>query len=232
MTNPTYDEARCGLCGANCSAHPDAAHPIDYCGDCGVVTCLDCRVEDAASRCSDCAAKFYAEPAPSAAPEPGCGGEFCPGCPLCAPDEPAPAAAVCGDTLSGSGLTCGRPAGHRGWCRPEPVQPARSCPHCRAAGFAATFPYCDECGRWYDDAEPRNEAERVQADKGTCDECGRGDGDARSWVPGCDDAGRRAWCAPCIAQMMECDPSSLPPVRRGLAGDPWSLTVARVKGGR
>ena len=55
-------------CGNDCSTHPDAAYPLAGCGDCGADTCPDCRVEDAATRCNACAAKFYAKPA-AAPPE-------------------------------------------------------------------------------------------------------------------------------------------------------------------
>lgn len=51
------------VCGHDCSTHPDAAHPLATCGDCGIPTCDECRVADSALRCSDCAAKFYAAPA-------------------------------------------------------------------------------------------------------------------------------------------------------------------------
>jgi hypothetical protein len=56
----THEHAACSICGTDCSTHPDAANPIARCGDCGGVTCLDHRVEDAATRCVDCAATFYA----------------------------------------------------------------------------------------------------------------------------------------------------------------------------
>jgi hypothetical protein len=46
-------------CGNTCSTHPDEGNSLAYCGDCGGVTCPDCRVEDAATRCSSCAAKHY-----------------------------------------------------------------------------------------------------------------------------------------------------------------------------
>lgn len=63
-TPPVYDVRPCYLCAAvgrvtECSTHPDAANPLAPCQDCGMVTCLDHRVEDAADRCNVCAALFY-----------------------------------------------------------------------------------------------------------------------------------------------------------------------------
>lgn len=49
-------------CGHDCSTHPDAANPLAGCGDCGADTCPDCRVEDQATRCVECASVFYAQP--------------------------------------------------------------------------------------------------------------------------------------------------------------------------
>ena len=49
----------CAVCGADCSTHPDAANPLDFCGDCGAPTCPDHRVEDTAGRCVDCASHHY-----------------------------------------------------------------------------------------------------------------------------------------------------------------------------
>ena len=60
----THEHAPCALCGVDCSTHDDAANPLASCGDCGAATCPDHRVADAATRCVDCAAKFYATPAP------------------------------------------------------------------------------------------------------------------------------------------------------------------------
>jgi hypothetical protein len=65
---PHYEEQPCAICGTTCSTHPDAANPIAGCGDCGRTTCLDHRVEDAATRCVDCAATFYATPTPTRTP--------------------------------------------------------------------------------------------------------------------------------------------------------------------
>lgn len=60
MTNTTtYHEEACSGCYHTASTHPDAGNSLGYCGDCGAATCPDCRVEDAATRCSSCAAKFY-----------------------------------------------------------------------------------------------------------------------------------------------------------------------------
>ena len=60
MTNTTtYHEEACSGCGHFCSAHPYAGNSLACCGDCGAVTCPDCRVDDMAARCSSCAAKFY-----------------------------------------------------------------------------------------------------------------------------------------------------------------------------
>jgi hypothetical protein len=59
------EHADCHFCGTDCNTHPDAANPLSTCGDCGAVTCLDHRVADQASRCVDCAAAFYASPAPT-----------------------------------------------------------------------------------------------------------------------------------------------------------------------
>ncbi len=55
-----HDHLPCHICGADCSTHPDAGNPLECCGDCGRATCPDHRVDDAAARCSDCAAAFYA----------------------------------------------------------------------------------------------------------------------------------------------------------------------------
>jgi hypothetical protein len=57
---PRYESRPCAFCGVDCTTHPDAANPLDPCGDCGRVTCPDHRVDDAAARCVDCAATFYA----------------------------------------------------------------------------------------------------------------------------------------------------------------------------
>jgi hypothetical protein len=46
-----------GLCQCRneCSTHPDASNPADYCGECGKVTCPDCRhIDDRARRCFTC----------------------------------------------------------------------------------------------------------------------------------------------------------------------------------
>lgn len=49
----------CAICGVDCSTHPDAGNPLALCGDCGLPTCPDHRVQDQADRCVDCASKFY-----------------------------------------------------------------------------------------------------------------------------------------------------------------------------
>jgi len=42
-------------CGADCSTHPDAAHPLDYCADCGRATCDEHRdYQEIATVCIDC----------------------------------------------------------------------------------------------------------------------------------------------------------------------------------
>lgn len=58
--NGKYQEAVCAHCGVVVSTHPDAGNPWAGCGDCGVATCPDCRVDDQAQRCVTCAAVFYA----------------------------------------------------------------------------------------------------------------------------------------------------------------------------
>lgn len=45
----------CHVCGQECNTHDDAAYTLDYCGDCGNVTCQDHR-SGQASRCSICEA--------------------------------------------------------------------------------------------------------------------------------------------------------------------------------
>jgi hypothetical protein len=60
-----HDHQPCGLCGADCSTHPDAGNALASCGDCGCATCPDHRVDDAATRCNACAAVFYAAKATS-----------------------------------------------------------------------------------------------------------------------------------------------------------------------
>jgi len=63
-----HEHAPCGVCGVDCSTHPDAGNPLDFCGDCGVVTCPDHREDNSAARCPACAALFAAEqdePCPS-----------------------------------------------------------------------------------------------------------------------------------------------------------------------
>jgi len=55
-----HQHAACHLCGVDCSTHPDAGNPLARCGDCGRPTCPDHRVDDAAMRCNECAATFYA----------------------------------------------------------------------------------------------------------------------------------------------------------------------------
>jgi hypothetical protein len=57
-----FEQHACAFCSSVCSTHPDAANPLTYCGDCGRVACPDHRVDDAADRCVDCAATFYAAP--------------------------------------------------------------------------------------------------------------------------------------------------------------------------
>jgi len=56
-----HQHALCAFCSTDCSTHPDAANPFDYCGDCGCVACPDHRVEDEAGRCVKCAAIYYKE---------------------------------------------------------------------------------------------------------------------------------------------------------------------------
>jgi hypothetical protein len=51
-------------CGHDCSTHPDAGNSLAGCGDCGADTCPDCRVDDEATRCVECAAVFYAAQKP------------------------------------------------------------------------------------------------------------------------------------------------------------------------
>lgn len=46
-------------CSHDCSTHPDAAHPLDYCADCGKPTCDECRdyvANDGANCAAVCAA--------------------------------------------------------------------------------------------------------------------------------------------------------------------------------
>lgn len=47
-------EATCSSCGAQASTHPDAASPLNYCGDCGKVVCSACCTADPATRCPAC----------------------------------------------------------------------------------------------------------------------------------------------------------------------------------
>ena len=54
-----HEHAACHICNADCSTHPDAGNSLAQCGDCGGATCPDHRVDDAATRCVDCAATFY-----------------------------------------------------------------------------------------------------------------------------------------------------------------------------
>lgn len=56
-----HEHRLCHLCNADCSTHPDAGNPLEFCGDCGKPTCPDHRVDDAAARCNACAAVFYQE---------------------------------------------------------------------------------------------------------------------------------------------------------------------------
>jgi hypothetical protein len=58
-TDDGHQHEACHLCGVDCSTHPDAANPLASCGDCGRPTCPDHRVDDAATRCNECAATFY-----------------------------------------------------------------------------------------------------------------------------------------------------------------------------
>jgi hypothetical protein len=56
-----HEHQLCTFCGVDCSTHPDAGNPLSCCGNCGRATCPDHRVDDAATRCVECAANFYAE---------------------------------------------------------------------------------------------------------------------------------------------------------------------------
>ena len=52
------DELPCSCCGTMTSTHPEAGQlALAHCGDCGGVTCGDCREESGAQRCSRCSSK-------------------------------------------------------------------------------------------------------------------------------------------------------------------------------
>ena len=48
------DYAPCHICGTTVCTHPEAGNTLEYCGDCGKVTCLEHREEGGASRCTNC----------------------------------------------------------------------------------------------------------------------------------------------------------------------------------